>query len=99
MRQERPAAIDIDSRRAFINNILAHDALLDDVDAPLFEHVVEGRRAAVTAELRRLILAAVSAATPADWEHIAERLIADIRELEADARHHPKTDPPRSSEC
>lgn len=96
--QERPAAIDADSRREFINNILAHDALLDEVDALLFEHVVEGRQAAVAAELRRLTLAAVTAATPADWEHIAERLIADTRELEADARHHPTTDPPRSPE-
>jgi hypothetical protein len=77
---------------------LAHDTLLDEVDALLFEHVIEGRHAAVAAVLRRLTLAAVTAATPADWQHIAERLIADVCELEADARHHPKTVPPRSSE-
>lgn len=79
---------------------LAHDALLDEVDELLYEDVVEGHHqsAAVAATLRRLTLAAVTAATPQDWQHITERLIADVRELEADARHNPKTDPPRSPE-
>jgi hypothetical protein len=98
--QQRPPMIDTDTRRELINTILAHDALLDEVDALLYEHVVDGRHqpAAVAAELRRLTLAALAAATPQDWHQITEHLIADVRELEADARHNPKTDPPRSPE-
>ncbi|MCW2995249.1 MAG: hypothetical protein JWQ18_2744 [Conexibacter sp.] len=98
--QDRPTTIDSGPRREFINNILAHDTLLDEVDALLYEHVVEGehRPAAVAATLRRLTLAAVTGATPEDWQDVAEHLIADVRELEADARHNPKTDRPRSSE-
>jgi hypothetical protein len=98
--QQRPAVMDAGPRREFINNILAHDALLDEVDELLYEHVVEGdhQPAAVAATLRQLTLAAVTAATPQDWQHITERLIADLRELEADAQHNPKTDPPRSPE-
>jgi hypothetical protein len=98
--QQRPAAMDAGPSREFINNILAHDALLDEVDELLYEHVVEGHHqpAAVAATLRHLTLAAITAATPQDWQHITERLIADVHELEADARHNPKADPPRSPE-
>jgi hypothetical protein len=86
--------------RDLINTILAHEALLDEVDGLLFEHVVEGchRPAAVAAELRRLALDAVTGASPEDWQRIAGHLIADVRDLEPEARHNPKTDPPRASE-
>ena len=96
---ERPP-IDGELRRDFINTILAHDLLLDEIDALVFEHVVEGRhhQHEIAAALRRLVITAVTGAAPAYWGHIADGLIADVRDLEPDARHNPKTDPPRAPE-
>jgi hypothetical protein len=99
-RDAQHTAVDAELRRDFINTILAHDVLLDEIDALVFEHVVEGRYQPheVAATLRRLAVAAVTAVTPAYWGQVAAALIADVRDLEPEARHNPETDTPRSPE-
>jgi hypothetical protein len=86
-KQERPAAIDTDSRREFINNILTHDILLDEIDALLFEHVVEGRHAAVACR--------AAPADPRGVDRPNTRGLAAHRR--APHRRHPRTRSRRSA--
>jgi len=85
---DRGARFDAELLRAFILTALDHDAARDAVDELLFDHVVAGRLrpSTVAASLRAIVEEIVTAAAPGDWQVIADRLIAEARELEASAR-------------
>src|ERR1700742_4231044 len=88
---DRGGRFDAELVRAFILTALDHDAARDAVDELLFDHVVAGRfhSSTVAASLRPIVEEIVGAATPGDWQVIADRLIAEARELEAGARPEP----------
>jgi hypothetical protein len=74
--------------RRFISRALADDAVADEVDPLIFDHVVEGRyhRSVVAASLTPILDRVVAEASEEDWTAVADLLIAGAREPEADAR-------------
>lgn len=85
---DRGGRFDAELVRAFILTALDHDAARDAVDELVFDHVVAGRfhPSTVAASLRPIVEEIVGAATSGDWQVIADRLIAEARELEESAR-------------
>jgi hypothetical protein len=83
-----PTAPDREAIRAFLGRALADDALDDEVKQLLFDHVVEERldRTTLIARLAREVAGLIDAATPEDWEAVADGLIAEAREVEAALR-------------
>jgi hypothetical protein len=76
--------IDTALLRGFLKRALGDDALADDVNDLLFDHVVGGRchPSVVAEELSRQIGEVVFAARHEDWQAVADDLIAEARELE-----------------
>lgn len=72
----------------FIQAALSHDAAADAADELIFDHVVAGRfhSSLVAESLRPIIDEILEAATREDWQAVADRLIGEARELEAEAR-------------
>ena len=83
MSTDRPPAPDREAIRAFLGRALADDALDDEVKLLLFDHVVEERldRTNLIARLAREVAGLIDAATPEDWEAVADDLIAEAREV------------------
>lgn len=83
---EQGNAIEVDAIRAFIARLLADDLLVDEVNELLFEHVVCGRyhRSVVAASLRPLIEEILNATTAADWQAVADQLIAEARAIDGE---------------
>jgi hypothetical protein len=69
--------------RAFLARLLADDLLADAVNDLLFEHVVAGRyHPSVVAEsLRPFVDEVLNTTTVADWQAVADQLIAEAREI------------------
>jgi hypothetical protein len=70
----------------FIRAALGHDAAADAADELIFDHVVVGRfhSSLVAESLRPIIDEILEAATREDWQAVADRLIAEARELEVE---------------
>lgn len=70
--------------RGFLRRALADDALAEQVNDLLFEHVVERRHhpSVVAEELSRQIGEVLIAARREDWQAVADDLIAEAREVE-----------------
>lgn len=75
----------------FIRAALSHDAAADAADELIFDHVVVGRfhSSLVAESLRPIIDEILEAATREDWQAVADRLIGEARELEAEAGAKP----------
>jgi hypothetical protein len=84
---EQGNRIEVAMIRGFLKRTLSDDAIADGVNDLLFAHVVEGRyHPSVVAEsLRPCIEEILYATTPEDWRAVANDLIAEARELNADA--------------
>lgn len=80
---EQGNRIDVAVLRAFLRRTLGDDAVADPVNELLFEHVVAGRyHPSVIAEsLPSFITEILGAATRADWQAVADELIAEAREV------------------
>jgi aspartate/glutamate racemase len=88
---ESGGTFDADLLRAFIAAALGHDAAQNAVNELIFEHVVTGRyHPSLVAELLRPIIDEIlEAAAREDWQAVADRLIGEARELEAEAGAKP----------
>jgi hypothetical protein len=80
---ERGNRIDVALLRAFLKRTLEDDAIADAVNDLLFEHIVAGRyhRSVVAENLPAYIDEVLRAATPSDWQAVADELIAEAREV------------------
>lgn len=80
---EQGNTFEVAAIRAFLIRVLADDLLADEVNDLLFEHVVAGRyhRSVVAESLRPIIEEILGATTGADWQAVADQLIAEAREL------------------
>jgi hypothetical protein len=74
--------------RALLGRALGADAVDEEVDLLIFEHVVEGRLhpSVVAVSLAGVLRSAVEEADEADWQAVADGLIAEAREVEAQTR-------------
>lgn len=83
---EQGNTIEVALIRGFLKRALSDDAIADGVNDLLFTHVVEGRyHPSVVAEsLRPCIEEILYATTAEDWRAVADDLIAEARELNAD---------------
>lgn len=80
----RGQRIDVALLRAFLKRALEDDAVVEEVNDLLFDHIVGGAavdRAAVAQRLPILIPELVGAATAEDWRAVADELIAEAREV------------------
>jgi hypothetical protein len=75
--------IDATLLRAFLKRAFEDDAIADPVNELLFEHIVAGRyHPSVVAEsLPSYITELLHAATREDWQAVADKLIAEAREV------------------
>lgn len=75
--------IGIETIREFLKRVLADDAVADQVNDLLFDHVVLGRLhpSVVAASLIGPIRELLEVATAEDWQAVADDLIAEAREL------------------
>jgi hypothetical protein len=75
--------IDVALIRGFLKRALEDDAVADDVNDLLFDHIVAGRlHPSVVAEsLPACIDEILGVATRADWQAVADELIAEAREV------------------
>lgn len=82
-RTEQGNTIPVDLLRGFLKRALSDDALADDLNELLFEHVVAGRyHPSVVAEsLPSLITEILGAARREDWQAVADELTAEAREV------------------
>lgn len=73
---------------AFLARLLSDELIADAVNDLLFEHVVAGRYhpLVVAASLRPIIEEVLNTTTAADWQAVAERLIAEGEKLTARCR-------------
>lgn len=83
---ERGNRIDVAMLRGFLKRALEDDAVADAVNELLFEHVVAGRfHPSVIAEnLPSYIQEILGAATPEDWQAVADQLISEAREVDGE---------------
>lgn len=81
---EQGNRIGVEMIRDFLAAALHHDAVQDNLNDLLFAHVVEGRyhSSVVVATLRPMIEEVLEAASGEDWRAVAERLIAEAREVD-----------------
>lgn len=88
---EQENEIGIATIREFLKRVLADDAVADQVNDLLFDHVVLGRLhpSVVAASLSGPIEELLQVATAEDWQAVADDLIAEAREL------HDESDPGR----
>lgn len=80
----RGQRIDVALLRAFLKRALEDDALVEEVNDLLFDHIVGGGpvdRAAVAQRLPILIPELVGAASAEDWQAVADELVAEAREV------------------
>lgn len=89
---EQENEIGIATIREFLKRVLADDAVADQVNDLLFDHVVLGRLhpSVVAASLSGPIEELLQVATAEDWQAVADDLIAEAREL------HDENDPGRA---
>ncbi|HMJ74018.1 MAG TPA: hypothetical protein VK471_11730 [Solirubrobacterales bacterium] len=68
--------------RDYILSALQHDAIRDELNELLFDHVAKGRLhpAVLAASLKPLISELLDAATDEDWQIVAHCLIEDAQE-------------------
>ena len=80
---EQGGAIDVAMIRAFLKRVLDDDAVTEESNDLLFEHVVGGRLhpSVVAASLPAFIYEILHAATSEDWLAVADELIAEAREV------------------
>jgi hypothetical protein len=85
-RTEQGSTIEVAALRGFLKRTLADDAVVDEVNELLFEHVVAGRfHPAVVAEsLPSFLSEIIGAARPEDWQALADELIAEAREVDGE---------------
>lgn len=78
--------IGIATIREFLKRVLAEDAVADQVNDLLFDHVVHGRLhpSVVAASLVGPINELLEVATAEDWQAVADDLIAEARELQGE---------------
>jgi hypothetical protein len=83
---EQGNTVEVAAIRAFLARLLADDLLVDEVNGLIFEHVVAGRyhRSVVAESLRPIIEEILGAATAADWQAVADQLIAEAREIDGE---------------
>lgn len=83
---EQGNAVEVAAIRAFLLRLAADDLLADEVNDLLFEHVVAGRyhRSVVAESLRPIIDEILNATTAADWQAVADQLIAEARALDGE---------------
>lgn len=88
---EQENEIGIATIREFLKRVLADDAVADQVNDLLFDHVVLGRLhpSVVAASLLGPIEELLQVASAEDWQAVADDLIAEAREL------HDENDPGR----
>lgn len=84
---EQGNEIDVVLIRGFLRRALSDDAIADGVNDLLFQHVVEGRyhRSFVAGNLPGFINEILYATTAEDWRAVADEMIAEARELNAEA--------------
>jgi hypothetical protein len=72
--------------RAFLARLLSDELIADAVSDLFFEHVVAGRYhpSMVAASLRPIVEEVLNTTTAADWQAVAERLIAEAREVDGE---------------
>lgn len=82
--------IEVAAIRSFLRSALGDDTVVDAVNELIFEHVVGGRfhRTVVVSSLPAFINEILETATVADWQAVADDLIAEGRALheEGDGR-------------
>src|SRR6478736_9665139 len=80
---EQENEIGIPTIREFLKRVLADDAVADQVNDLLFDHVVLGRLhpSVVAASLSGPIEELLQVASAEDWQAVADDLIAEAREL------------------
>jgi hypothetical protein len=80
---EQENEIPIATIRDFLKRLLADDAVADQVNELLFDHVVLGKchPSVVAASLVGPIEEMLQVATAEDWEAVADDLIGEAREL------------------
>jgi hypothetical protein len=85
-RTEQGELIGVRTLRGFLKRVLADDAVADEVDELLFEHVVAGRyHPSVVAEsLPGFLNDIIASAGMRDWQAIADELIAEAREVDGE---------------
>lgn len=91
---EQGTVFDVAIVRDFLQAALNHDAVVDEVNDLLFEHVVYSRfhPSVITANLRPLITEVLDTATPEDWQYVAAKLIEEALET---LKPDPESKPPR----
>jgi hypothetical protein len=80
----RGQRIDVALLRAFLKRALEDDAVVEEVNDLLFDHILAAvpiDRAGVAQRLPILIPELVAAASPEDWRAVADELIAEAREV------------------
>lgn len=83
---EQGNVFEVAAIRAFLARLLSDDLIADAVNDLLFEHVVAGRYhpSVVAASLRPIIEEVLNTTTAADWQAVAERVIAEAREVDGE---------------
>jgi hypothetical protein len=82
-RTEQGKLINAETLRGFACAALSLDAVQDEVNALLFDHVVGSRYhpSVVADSLRPILIDLLDAMTRADWQIVADQLIDDAREV------------------
>lgn len=80
---EGGAVIEVAALRAFLRSALGDDAVVDRVNDLIFDHVAGGlfHRTVVASSLAAYVKEILDAATDADWQAVADDLIAEGRAL------------------
>jgi hypothetical protein len=83
---EQGNTIEVAAIRAFLLRLLADDLLADEVNDLLFEHVARGRyhRSVVAESLRPMLDEVLNGTTAADWQAVADQLIAEARMIDGE---------------
>lgn len=81
---EQGSIIDAALIRGFAKRALGDDAVADEVDELLFDHVVESRLhpSVVAATLPQFLNEILHAMTGEDWQMVADELIAEARAVD-----------------
>ena len=84
---EQGNKIEVALIRGFLKRTLSDDAVVDGVNDLIFQHVVEGRydRGILAFNFPGFITEILHATTAEDWRAVAYDLIAEARELNAEA--------------
>lgn len=80
---EYGSRIEVVAIRSFLRSALSDDAVADNVNELILDHVAGGlyHRTVVAGDLPRFITEVLETATDADWQVVADNLIAECHDL------------------